>query len=100
LAKHAHTLFCEAAFSEADVAHATANGHLTTRACGEIATAAGVARLVPFHFSRRYADDPQPLYEELRTACANVVVPRVSEGEPLPASASPEQALSLETDAS
>lgn len=80
LAHNAHTLFCESAFSEADASHAVANGHLTTRACGEIATAAGVARLVPFHFSRRYADDPQPLYDELMAACVSVVVPQARLG--------------------
>jgi ribonuclease BN (tRNA processing enzyme) len=45
-ARHAHTLFCEATFVEADVEQAVRTSHLTTRACGEIATAAEVARLV------------------------------------------------------
>lgn len=76
LAQQAHTLFCEAAFLEEDAEHAARNGHLTTRACAEIATAAGVARLVPFHFSRRYADKPGQIYDELRAACACVVMPR------------------------
>lgn len=75
LARHAHTLFLEASFSEADRAHALANGHLTARACGEIASAAGVARLVPFHLSRRYAADPEPLFDELRAACPRVLLP-------------------------
>lgn len=75
LARHAHTLFLEAPFAEADRKRAETHGHLTARACGEIATAAGVARLVPFHFSRRYANDPQPLVDELRAACGCVVLP-------------------------
>ncbi len=54
----AHTLFCEATFREQDRANARRNGHLTTRACGEIAATAEVGVLVPFHFSRRYQDDP------------------------------------------
>jgi len=28
-----------------------------------------VERLVPFHFSRRYEDDPLPGYDEVRAAC-------------------------------
>jgi ribonuclease BN (tRNA processing enzyme)/energy-coupling factor transporter ATP-binding protein EcfA2 len=75
LAKNAHTFFCEASFMVAEEEHARRNGHLTTRACGEIAMAAGVARLVPFHFSRRYLGEPQPIYEEIQTVCPRVVVP-------------------------
>lgn len=76
LAQSAHTLFCEAAFSAADAEQAARHGHLTTQACGEIAEAARVARLVPFHFSRRYADNPQQLYEEIQAMCGSVVIPR------------------------
>jgi ribonuclease BN (tRNA processing enzyme) len=43
---------------------------------GAIAAAAGVARLVPFHFSRRYERDPAPLYEEIAAACPQVAVPK------------------------
>lgn len=75
LAQHAHTFFCEAPFLEADVEHATRNGHLTTRACGEIAVQAEVAHLVPFHFSRRYADNPQALYDEIENYCPRVLMP-------------------------
>lgn len=75
LAQHAHTFFCEASFCEADIDHAIRNGHLTTRACGEIATAAGVSRLVPFHFSRRYISQPQQLYEEINRYCSRVLKP-------------------------
>ena len=74
LAKYAHTFFCEATFCVNDAERAVRTGHLTTRACGEIATVAEVARLVPFHFSRRYAPDPQQLYEEIQATCAQVVV--------------------------
>ncbi len=74
-AHHAHTFFCEASFSEADTDHAIRNGHLTTRACGEIASAAGVARLVPFHFSRRYISKPQQLYDEINRYCSRVLIP-------------------------
>lgn len=76
LAKYAHTFFCEATFAEAEADHALRNGHLTARACGEIAMRAGVARLVPFHFSRRYLDRPQQIYDEVKNACPRVVVPK------------------------
>ncbi|HEX9627974.1 MAG TPA: MBL fold metallo-hydrolase [Acidiferrobacterales bacterium] len=77
LAHGAHTLFCEAVFLDADAAQARRTGHLTARACGEIAAAAGVERLVPFHFSRRYQDDPRPVYDVVRAACPATLVPRL-----------------------
>ncbi|MEN8175377.1 MAG: MBL fold metallo-hydrolase, partial [Pseudomonadota bacterium] len=54
LARGAHTLFCESTFLEEHAEQAERTHHLTTRACAQIAEEAGVARLVPFHFSRRY----------------------------------------------
>jgi ribonuclease Z len=75
LAHGAHTLFCEATFAEADAARAVRTAHLTTRACAEIAEAAGVARLVPFHFSRRYERDPGRMYAEIAAACNVVAIP-------------------------
>jgi ribonuclease BN (tRNA processing enzyme) len=48
---------------------------LTTRACGEIAAAADVARLVPFHFSRRYQHDPQQIYQEIDRVCECLAAP-------------------------
>jgi ribonuclease BN (tRNA processing enzyme)/energy-coupling factor transporter ATP-binding protein EcfA2 len=75
LAHGAHTLFCEATFLEADAEQAARTAHLTTRACAEIAEAAGVARLVPFHFSRRYEKDPAPVYAEIAAACRAVMIP-------------------------
>jgi ribonuclease BN (tRNA processing enzyme) len=75
LAQHAHTFFCEATFTDADAAQAQNTGHLTARACGEIAAAAGVARLVPFHFSHRYENDPQRIYDQIRPVCGSLVAP-------------------------
>lgn len=75
LAHNAHTFLCEAPFVEAEAEHAFNNGHLTTRACAEIASAAGVARLVPFHLSRRHMDEPQQIYEEIKKVCPQVVMP-------------------------
>lgn len=74
-ARNAHTFFCESSFIEADVEHAWRNGHLTTRACGEIAAEAGVARLVAFHISRRYMHCPEKVYEELRSVCMRTAMP-------------------------
>jgi ribonuclease Z len=76
LAQGAHTFFCEASFIEADTKHAERSGHLTSRACGEIAHAAGVERLVPFHFSRRYEDKPFQVYDEIKRFCKQVVLPK------------------------
>jgi ribonuclease BN (tRNA processing enzyme) len=76
LARGAHTFFCEAAFIEADKRNAERSGHLTARACGEIAQAAGVERLVPFHFSRRYEKDPLRVYNEVKWSCERVVLPK------------------------
>ncbi len=75
-AHNAHTLFCESPFINRDILHAKRNGHLTTSACGEIASAAGVGRLVTFHFSRRYQYEPQLVYEELYESCSRVVMPK------------------------
>jgi ribonuclease BN (tRNA processing enzyme) len=76
LARHAHTFFCESTYIEADAGYAAMNGHLTTRACGEIATQAAVSRLVPFHFSRRYLHRVEQLYDELDQHCTRVFRPR------------------------
>lgn len=76
LAQEAHTFFCEAAFCEEHRRHAERSGHLTARACGEIARAAGVENLVPFHFSRRYEKNPLQIYDEVRSSCERVVVPQ------------------------
>lgn len=76
LASGAHTLFCEASFLEADRAQAERTGHLTTRGCGEIARAAGVRHLIPFHFSRRYEAAPWRVYEEIAAVCPQTVVPK------------------------
>jgi ribonuclease BN (tRNA processing enzyme) len=65
LARGARVLLCESTFLVADAERAAATGHLTTRACAAIAEAAGVERLVPFHFSRRYESAPERVYEEL-----------------------------------
>ena len=74
LAKAAHTLFCETAFTMAHKEKAGATQHLTTLAAVEIARRAGVDRLVPFHFSKRYEDDPAIVYEEILSAAGPVKI--------------------------
>ncbi|MGR8942074.1 MAG: Clp1/GlmU family protein [Gammaproteobacteria bacterium] len=75
LANKADFLFCEASFLESDSAQALRTGHLTARACGEIASAADVKQLVPFHFSRRYETRPEAVYRAIKAACSRVVMP-------------------------
>ncbi len=60
----ADLLFIEAVFLEADREHATRKAHLTARAAGEIARAAGVRLAVPFHFSPRYLGREDELRRE------------------------------------
>jgi ribonuclease Z len=68
LARGADTLFIEAPFAAADAAHAADRRHLTTRAAGEIARAAGARRVEPFHLSPRYQGREAALLEEVRAA--------------------------------
>lgn len=81
LAAGAHTFFCEAVFCDSEASRARRSGHLTARACGEIAAAARVHRIVPFHFSKRYESDPARVYHELIEASS-----RISQGtkQPMP----------------
>lgn len=72
LARGARALVCEAPFLEREADQARDTGHLTARACGEIAAAAGVERLVPFHFSRRHADETPALYAEVEAGAQSV----------------------------
>jgi ribonuclease Z len=54
LAKDADYFFCEAAFLDEYIDQAEKTRHLTARQAGELATAAGARRLIPYHFSPRY----------------------------------------------
>ncbi|MGD8429936.1 MAG: MBL fold metallo-hydrolase [Ectothiorhodospiraceae bacterium] len=74
-ASGAHTLVCEASFRGIHADQAGRTGHLTARACGEIAAAAGVHQLVPFHFSRRYERDPEAVYAEVGAVFSAIVQP-------------------------
>ncbi len=76
LAEGAQILVCEAAFAETDRERAVETGHLTARACGEIAAAAGVARLLPFHLSARYQDRTGEVLTQVRAAFPRLWLPR------------------------
>jgi len=76
LAKGAHSLFCESAFTLEHEKQAHRTRHLTTRACAEIANLAGVRHLLPFHFSKRYIKDVSAVYRELGDMCRNTVISR------------------------
>jgi ribonuclease Z len=68
LAADAAQLFIECAFLEQDADHAARKHHLTARQAGSIARAAGVKRVIPFHFSPRYTDREAELRAELEAA--------------------------------
>lgn len=68
LAHKADLLFIESRFAAADAAAARNRAHLTTQAAGEIARAAGVRRLEPFHFSPRYEGKEELMLKEVFSA--------------------------------
>jgi len=68
LAKNADILFIEAAFAAADSDLAAERAHLTTAQAGELARLANAARVVPFHFSARYAGQEERLLREVDAA--------------------------------
>ncbi len=80
LARGAHTLFCEAAFMLEDADQAARTSHLTTRACADIANAAGVGQLIPFHFSRRYTARLPDVYREIERFCPVLQLPEFMTG--------------------
>ena len=64
----ADVLFIEAAFAKSDANLAAERAHLTTKAAGEIARAADVRRVEPFHFSPRYEGQEEKLVAEVMDA--------------------------------
>ncbi|MCZ6831414.1 MAG: Clp1/GlmU family protein [Gammaproteobacteria bacterium] len=75
LARGAHSLFCEASFMLEHRDQARRTRHLTTTACAEIANAAGVTQLLPFHFSKRYIKRAPEVYREISRVCDRTIVP-------------------------
>ncbi len=74
LARGAHLLVCECAFSHDDAEIARRKNHLTARQAGALARAAGVGKLAPFHLSPRYEHDEARLLAEAREAFGGPVV--------------------------
>ena len=68
LAKDADHLFIEAAFLEAHKDIAAEKHHLTARQAGTLAARAGAKQFTIFHFSPRYADQENLLYQEATEA--------------------------------
>ncbi len=75
LAQGAHSLYCEASFMLEHRDQARRTQHLTTQACAEIANAADVTQLLPFHFSKRYIKRAPEVYREIARVCERTVVP-------------------------
>jgi ribonuclease Z len=69
----ADVLFIECAFLEADAEHAARKNHLTAWQAGLLARRAQVKRLVPCHFSTRYADRGEALSAEADRAFRGAV---------------------------
>jgi ribonuclease Z len=64
LVKGSDLLYIETYFLESDKEKARERYHLTAGEAGRIAREAGVGRMEPLHFSKRYSDDPEALHRE------------------------------------
>jgi ribonuclease Z len=64
LARDSDHLFIEAAFMDKDRKLARDKGHLTARQAGELAACSGAKQFKIFHFSPRYTDQEDLLYQE------------------------------------
>jgi ribonuclease BN (tRNA processing enzyme) len=76
LASGARVLYCEASFLDEDRELARATQHLTAKGCARIALSAGVEKLVPFHFSKRYEREPERVYREVMDVFPATMVAR------------------------
>ncbi|MEW6353250.1 MAG: MBL fold metallo-hydrolase [Pseudomonadota bacterium] len=68
LAHDSDYLFIEATFLQQDAAHAAAKYHLTAHQAGTLARLSGAQRVIPFHFSPKYAGQEELLKQELQSA--------------------------------
>lgn len=78
LAGNADLFYIEAAFLDEDAELAARKRHLTAAQAGVLAREAGAKRMVPFHFSPRYSDREDTLYQEAEAAFAGALKPRVA----------------------
>jgi ribonuclease Z len=79
LAAGADSLFIESRFAAEDWEQARERAHLTTSAAGEIARAAGVRRVEPFHFSPRYEGEEERMIGEVMEKFAAEPVTRTEQ---------------------
>ena len=75
LSAGADQLFIEAPFAEEDAAIATERRHLTASVAGRIACEAGVRRVIPFHFSARYAERADVIPAQVEAAFRGAAPP-------------------------
>ena len=68
LAQDADSLFIETAFTHEEERRAAEKYHLTARQAGELARAADVKRLIPFHFSPKHSEEGDRLIREAMEA--------------------------------
>lgn len=68
LARGADWLFIEATFARDDEERAAEKHHLTSAQAGRLARRAGAKRLIPFHFSPKYAEEGDRLALETQQA--------------------------------
>jgi ribonuclease Z len=68
LARGADSLFIETAFTHEEERRAAEKYHLTARQAGELARAAEVKRLIPFHFSPKHSEEEERLVREAMEA--------------------------------
>jgi ribonuclease Z len=70
LGADSHLMVIEATFAHRDLERAMQRNHLTARLAGQIARKARAARLLVFHHSPRYQENPELLADEAREAFA------------------------------
>jgi ribonuclease Z len=68
LARGADWLFIEASFARDEEERAAEKHHLTSAQAGRLARTAGAKRLIPFHFSPKYAEERERLALEAQEA--------------------------------
>ena len=71
LARGADYLFIEATFLQDETERAALKSHLTTAQAGALAHRAGAVRVIPFHFSPKYAAMEEMLEWEVKSARSN-----------------------------